>query len=85
VTAAKSGFLPPNAEETTAETASIWLREANSGTTPPNCAWRSAWDAMTLEWTAAPCSDISTSAAAVSSQELSIPKMNIDNSLPYVL
>ena len=50
-------------------TVSRWARLANSGTTPPNAAWRSIWLATRDERTD---SVSSTTAAAVSSHEVSI-------------
>src|SRR5688572_422864 len=56
----------------TGETSSRWRRDATSGTTPPKRACNAAWD----ETTFARISPSSvTSAAAVSSQDVSIPKI----------
>src|SRR5689334_22237926 len=54
-------------------TSSRCRREATSGTTPPNRACRSACDETTLERISPP----STSAAAVSSQEVSSPRITL--------
>src|SRR5512136_185823 len=53
--------------------ASTCFREATSGTTPPKLAWRSIWEEITFERMV----PSSTSAAAVSSQEVSIPRINM--------
>jgi hypothetical protein len=50
------------------------LRDAISGTTPPYLLCNSACDAIMLERIRRPSS---TTAAAVSSQEVSIPNINI--------
>ena len=55
-------------------------REASSGTTPPHSRWIATWDATTLERIChgrAGSSVSATTAAAVSSHELSIPRINI--------
>src|SRR4030042_5239917 len=52
----------------------ICWREATSGNTPPNWAWMSIWEATTLERIRRPSS---TTAAAVSSQEVSIPRIRM--------
>src|SRR5437773_674450 len=49
---------------------SRWRREASSGTTPPYLAWTSSWEATTFESTLRPPS---STAAAVSSHDVSIP------------
>ena len=49
---------------------STWARDAISGTTPPKRAWRSIWLEITDESCVRPSR---TTAAAVSSQELSMP------------
>src|SRR3970282_250067 len=54
--------------------ASRWRREASSGTTPPYGAWIASWEATTLDSTRRPSA---STAAAVSSQELSIPSTSI--------
>ena len=54
---------------TTATTASVCLRDAISGTTPPKRAWKSTWLATTLESSSRPPR---MTAAAVSSQVVSI-------------
>src|ERR1051325_6811175 len=54
--------------------ASRWAREAISGTTPPNRSWRWAWLDSRLERTVRPSS---TTATAVSSQEVSMPSRSI--------
>ena len=56
----------------TGETSSRWRREAMSGTTPPYRAWRSACEATTDDRTTP---STSTTAAAVSSQDVSIPRI----------
>jgi hypothetical protein len=48
-----------------------WARAASSGTTPPNGAWISSCDRMMFESARGP---LSTTAAAVSSQEVSIAR-----------
>ena len=53
-------------------TSSRWARLAISGTTPPNRAWRSTWLDTTDDRTVVP---FSTTAAAVSSHDVSIPRM----------
>src|SRR4030065_372008 len=50
----------------------ICCLEATSGLTPPNGACKSIWEATTLERIRRPSS---TTAAAVSSQEVSIPRI----------
>src|ERR671919_443581 len=50
---------------------STWAREASSGTTPPNRAWMSCWLESTLDRTLTPSS---TTAAAVSSHDVSMPR-----------
>src|SRR5438132_1099099 len=57
---------------------STWSREAISGTTPPKRACRSTCEAITFERRHSPSSTI---AAAVSSQELSIPSTRTDELL----
>ncbi len=47
---------------------------AISGTTPPYLAWRCSWDATTLARVRVPSA---TTAAAVSSQEVSMPRMRM--------
>ncbi len=64
---------------TTPVMASLCSREAISGTTPPNTRCRSIWEATTEE---SICLPSSTIAAAVSSQELSMPKRIICLCLP---
>src|SRR2546421_3983628 len=53
-------------------TSSRWARLAISGTTPPKRAWRSLWLATTDDFRATPSS---TTPTAVSSQEVSMPRM----------
>src|SRR2546422_162218 len=53
---------------------SRWRREASSGTTPPYGAWIASCEATTLESTRRPSA---STAAAVSSHELSIPSTTI--------
>src|SRR5262245_57869743 len=70
------------ARSTTPQMSRMCCREANSGTTPPHSRWIGTCDAMTLEriahgFAASPVS--STTAADVSSQEVSIPRMRISN------
>src|SRR5207302_7669819 len=60
-----------SASSTTGTITSRWRREANSGTTPPYGAWTSSWEATTLDRIRRPSA---TTAAAVSSQELSMPR-----------
>src|SRR5512138_702958 len=62
-----------SASPTTGSMASRWRREAISGTTPPNGRWRSSWEKTTEESTSRPSL---TTAAAVSSQEVSIPSVS---------
>ena len=50
-------------------------RAATSGTTPPVLRCKSIWDAIIFERTIRPSS---TTAAAVSSQDVSIPRINMD-------
>src|SRR5450759_4879005 len=57
-------------------------REATSGKTPPYLACRSIWDATTLEIRQRPSTMI---AAAVSSQEDSIPNTRADGKVDAVL
>src|SRR5260221_9077645 len=63
-----------NARRTTDTMARRCSREASSGTTPPYLPWVASCDAMTEERMLALSS---TTAAAVSSQEVSIPRMRI--------
>src|SRR4051812_27011663 len=58
---------------------SRWARAATSGTTPPNLAWRSICEETMLERTRWPSS---TTAAAVSSQVVSMPRMSMGDSIP---
>src|SRR5438552_4225457 len=62
------------ASATTGVSSSTWARLAISGTTPPKRAWRSTWLDTTEDSTAAP---LATTAAAVSSHEVSIPRMQL--------
>ncbi len=55
-------------------------REASSGTTPPYGWWVAICEATTLETT---CSPERTTAAAVSSQELSMPRMKASGMFLY--
>src|SRR5882757_5748598 len=58
-------------------TGTIWRRcsrEASSGTTPPYRRWMSIWEATTLERISRPSA---TTAAAVSSQEDSMPRIRV--------
>ena len=61
-----------SASSITGETSSRWRLEAISGTTPPYFAWMSAWELTTFERISPPAV---TTAAAVSSQEVSIPRI----------
>src|SRR5207249_97184 len=63
-----------SALSTTGTITSRWRREASSGTTPPYGAWMASWEATTLERTRRPPA---STAAAVSSHELSIPSTTI--------
>ena len=63
-----------NALRVTPQMASVCAREAISGTTPPYSLCISICEATTLESSVRPSS---TTAAAVSSQELSKPKIRI--------
>ena len=67
-------FASDNACFVTAHIASVCILEAISGTTPPNILCFSICVATTEETIFLP---FSTTAAAVSSQELSIPRINI--------
>lgn len=49
----------------------VCSRAARLGTTPPHGAWMAIWDETTLESTRAVSPDFSTTAAAVSSQDVS--------------
>lgn len=62
--------------------ASMWLRAAISGITPPYSAWISICDTTTLDKTFCPSSMI---AAAVSSQEDSIPRIFILTIITQIL
>src|ERR1019366_6741625 len=75
--AARSSSLVPErsrASRTTGTMARRCSREASSGTTPPYLPWVIICEATTEESTASP---FSTTAAAVSSQEDSMPRMRI--------
>ena len=61
-----------SASATTGVSSSTWARLAISGTTPPKRAWRSIWLATTDDRTRVARS---TTAAAVSSHEVSMPRM----------
>src|SRR5690242_6786263 len=63
----------------TGMTCTTWLRLASSGTTPPQRRWMSTWVETTSESTRRPSS---TRAAAVSSQEVSIPSTSKSNLSP---
>ena len=70
----------PSARSTTPQMSRTCWREASSGTTPPHSRWISTCDATTFERiahgrAASPVS--STTAAAVSSQEVSMPRMSM--------
>ena len=70
----RSGPATPatrSASSTTGITWTTWLRLASSGTTPPQRRWISIWVETTSESTRRPSS---TTAAAVSSQLVSIPR-----------
>src|SRR5476649_112678 len=62
----------------TGKMTSMWLRAATSGTTPPYSLWMLIWLATTLERTWRPSS---TTAAAVSSQDVSIPSSFITHEI----
>src|SRR5690606_27790990 len=66
----------------TGKISSTWRREAISGTTPPNRWWSSIWDAITLERMRLPPS---TTAAAVSSQLVSMPRIKSSPNASQVL
>ena len=59
----------------------LWAREAISGTTPPNSACRSTWEDTTLDTTSDPPM---TTAAAVSSQLVSIPSTSVESSISFM-
>src|SRR6266498_3257023 len=59
---------------------SRWAREATSGTTPPNFSWRCTWLARRFERMVRPSS---TTATAVSSHEVSIPRTRIASVRPH--
>src|SRR5439155_21925796 len=63
-----------SAFSTTGTMTSRWRREASSGTTPPYGAWMASCEATTLERRRRPSA---STAAAVSSHELSIPSTTI--------
>ncbi len=69
---ASSRWACASASATTVSMTLMWWREATSGKTPPYFACSAAWEATTLENAARP---FSTTAAAVSSQEVSMPRM----------
>src|SRR6516165_4390316 len=74
-TAATSGPSQPassSASATTGLSSCTWARLATSGTTPPKQAWRSTWLDTTDEARQVPST---TTAAAVSSHDVSIPRM----------
>ena len=71
-TSSSSTPASASAASTTGLTSSRWWREATSGTTPPKRACAAACEEITLERIAAP----STTAAQVSSQEVSIARIN---------
>jgi len=62
------------ASSTTGATSSRCRRDATSGTTPPKRAWSSAWDETTF---ARMRPSSVTTAAAVSSQDVSTPRRTI--------
>ena len=73
-TASRSAKLVPDsrrADSITGTMFSTWWREAISGTTPPKGAWNATWDDTTFERIRRASA---TTAAAVSSQEVSIPR-----------
>src|SRR5207249_2016518 len=73
----RSGRRTPasaSALSTTGTMTSRWRREASSGTTPPYGAWMASCEATTLERRRRPSA---STAAAVSSHELSIPSTTI--------
>ena len=61
-----------SAASTTGAVSSRWWREATSGTTPPKCAWAAACEEIRFERIRGP----SSTAAQVSSQEVSIARIN---------
>jgi hypothetical protein len=83
-TAVSSGPRSPparaNASATTGVSSSTWARPASSGTTPPNAACRSTWLATTDDSTLPPAS----TAAAVSSHDVSMPSTNDSTPLTCV-
>src|SRR5439155_1659453 len=72
-TASTPSVTPPStrASAVTGVRSSTWARLAISGTTPPKRAWRSTWLETTDERMAAP---LAKTAAAVSSQDVSMPR-----------
>src|ERR1035441_8291318 len=83
--ARSSSFVPERsrASRTTGTIARRCSREASSGTTPPYLPWVTICEATTEERTVVPSS---TTAAAVSSQEDSMPRMrtgllNLDSAI----
>src|SRR5690606_29507989 len=73
IASTSSGESPArsSAVSITGRTTSRWLRLATSGTGPPNLRWRSIWERTTSDRTWRP---FSTTAAAVSSHEVSMPR-----------
>jgi hypothetical protein len=63
-----------SAWDMTGEIISRCLREAISGTTPPYSAWMATWEDITEERI---CRPSRTTAAAVSSQDVSIARTSI--------
>ena len=57
---------------------SICFLDAISGTTPPDRVWRAIWEEITLDRTSLP---FFTTAAAVSSQELSMARIYTSSSV----
>src|SRR5687767_6025599 len=72
-TSERSTAASPKASAMTGPTSSTCARLAISGTTPPKRAWRSTWLDTTDETTRRPSS---TTAAAVSSHDVSMPRMS---------
>src|SRR5665213_796958 len=63
-----------SASASTGVSSSTWARPASSGTTPPYLAWRSIWLLTTEETMTEPPS---TTDAAVSSHDVSIPRTRV--------
>src|SRR3990172_8928467 len=74
--ASNPAWAAESASETTAKIDSMCCREAASGKTPPYWACSALWEATILERIKRP---FSTTAAAVSSQEVSMPNMRVSS------